>query len=233
MSSGDAGNVMGSPDYKGLLRRQWLPVLLCLALGIAAAVAYLAWAPREYRAETSVLVTATNPPTNTPARNAAINLETEAQLVTSTETVAAAAEILEVPADDAGSLARQVDVSIPPSSEILTIGFTDDARQAARDGSRAFAQAYLDQRERSARAALDAEDEALQGRIDAVSKELDGVVDQARDLSAGSAARSRADAQITALNNDVQNIFSDVQISPTQLLAIGSDLLRIYNELKA
>jgi Mrp family chromosome partitioning ATPase/capsular polysaccharide biosynthesis protein len=208
MSSGDAGNVMGSPDYKGLLRRQWLPILLCLALGIGAAVAYLAWAPREYTAQTSVLVTATNSPTNTPARNVPINLETEAQLVTSTETVAAAAELLEVPADEVDSLARRVAVSVPPSSEILAIAFTDDSARAAQQGSRAFAQAYLDQREQAARAALDAEDEAIQGRIDVVSEDLEGLLDEARDLPAGSAARSRVDAQITALNNQLASLGS-------------------------
>jgi Mrp family chromosome partitioning ATPase len=208
MSSGEAGNVMGSPDYKGLLRRQWLPVLLCLALGIGAAVAYLAWAPREYRAETSVLVTATSTATNTPARNAPINLETEAQLVTSTETVAAAAELLEAPAGDVDSLASQVDVSVPPSSEILAIAFTGDSPEAAQQGSRAFAQAYLDQREQTARAALDAEDEAIQGRIDVVSESLEELLDDARDAAAGSAARSRLDAQITALNTQLAGLGS-------------------------
>ena len=98
MQSGNSASAMRLGDYVGLLRRQWLPVLLCLLLGVGAALAYVQWAPKEYRSQTSVLVTPTTPDAATD-RSAAINLDTEAQLVTSTETVAAAAELL---ADDGG-----------------------------------------------------------------------------------------------------------------------------------
>ena len=95
MQNGSGANAARLGDYFVLLRRQWLIILICLLLGIGAALAYLAWAPKEYRSTTSVLVTQMETDSSS-ERSATINLDTEAQLVTSTETVARAAGLTHV-----------------------------------------------------------------------------------------------------------------------------------------
>src|ERR1041384_5078065 len=72
--------------YFGMLRRHWWIIALFTAIGLAGALALVRTQPKVYEATTNVLVT----PTSNQAANAAggrtngvINLDTEAQLVTS------------------------------------------------------------------------------------------------------------------------------------------------------
>ncbi len=205
-------------DYFVLLRRQWLVVLLCLALGIGAAMAYLQWAPKEYRSTTAVLVTAIGGGSD---RANAINLDTEAQLVTATETVTAAADELGIPEGDARGLADQVGVTVPPNTEILDIRFVGDSAAQAQRGSLAFAEAYLAQRRATAEAVLETEEAALQERIDAVQAELDDVEAAAADLPADSSARDRADDQIAGLNNQLATLGSQQNLIRSQTVSPG------------
>ncbi|WP_344689426.1 hypothetical protein [Blastococcus jejuensis] len=205
MPSGDAGNAMRLGDYVDLVRRQWVPVLLCLMLGVGAAIAYLQLTPREYRSTTSVLVTAIDDVSGGSGRTTSINLDTEAQLVTATGTVADAAERLGVP-DEARSLAGQVAVSVPPNTEILDIAFTGGTPEEAQQGSLAFAEAYLSQRQETAEDALQAERELLQARIDAVGSQLSDVLEASAALPADSPTRNRLDSQATSLNNQLANL---------------------------
>src|SRR5688572_28467563 len=175
MQSGNSASAMRLGDYVGLLRRQWLPVLLCLILGVGAALAYVQWAPKEYRSQTSVLVTSTSPDAATD-RSGAINLDTEAQLVTSTPTVAAAGDLLAEDGVTITDLGDRVNVSVPPNTEILDIAFLGGTAEQAQLGARAFAQAYLDQRLATAQELLEAENEALQTRYDSVLASRDEAI---------------------------------------------------------
>jgi capsular polysaccharide biosynthesis protein len=196
-------------DYGKLLRRQWATVLICLLLGIGLAFAYIQFAPREYRSLTSVLVTATDATAAaTTDRPAGINLDTEAQLVTATETVSAAAKTLDVPADEAGQLADRVGVSVPPNTEILDITYTGDTAAEAQHGSLAFANAYLEQRKATAQAALDAQAAALKARIDAVNSQLAEVLKAGDALKSGSPERARNNDQAAALNGQLASLTS-------------------------
>jgi uncharacterized protein involved in exopolysaccharide biosynthesis/MinD-like ATPase involved in chromosome partitioning or flagellar assembly len=206
MQTGTAANGMRLGDYWELLRRQWLIVLVCLALGIGLAVAYIQLAPREYRSTASVLVTATDgsAAANTDPR-VVINLDTEAQLVTSTNTVTAAAETLAIPPDD---LVDRVGVSVPPNTEILDITFTGTTAAEAQKGAKAVADAYLAQRRATAQAALDAENKALQERIDSVNTELAAALKTAAGQAEGSPERARSDATAETLSNQVATLIS-------------------------
>ncbi|MCW2698979.1 MAG: hypothetical protein JWQ45_514 [Blastococcus sp.] len=225
MQNGTAANGMRLGDYLELLRRQWLTVLICLVLGIGLAIAYIQFAPREYRSQTSVLVTATDPGSAaTTDRAVAINLDTEAQLVTATETVAVAAKALGVPADQARQVADRVGVSVPPNTEILDITYTGDTAASAQKGSLAFAQAYLTQRSATAQAALDAQDANLQARIDAVNAQLAGVLKAGAAMPAGSPELARNSDQAAGLYSQLdtltasQNRVRSQTITPGQIV---------------
>src|SRR3954467_13354127 len=129
-----AGSTLRMGDYRRILRRYWLPVVLCLVLGTGAALTYLTWAPLQYRAQTSVLVTPTvTRTTNSTARAEAVNMDTEAQLVTATATVSAAADELHLPPDRVGDLADRVDVTVPPNTDVLDISFTGNTAEEAQE----------------------------------------------------------------------------------------------------
>src|SRR5262252_6348010 len=78
-----------SADYVGVLRRRWLIVLVLTLAGVVGAFAYVTVAPKSYTATGAVNVTPTGAePGNTVAgsrtANAQVNLDTEAQIMTST-----------------------------------------------------------------------------------------------------------------------------------------------------
>jgi Mrp family chromosome partitioning ATPase len=203
MQSGSAAGAMRLGDYVGLLRRQWLAVLLCLILGVGLAYAYVQFAPKEYRSQASVLVTATT--ADSSSSKTSINLDTEAQLVTSTETVAIAADTL---GSDPGDVADRVNVSVPPNTEILDITYVGDTAQDAQQGARAFADAYLTQRKQAGEATLKAEDDGLQTRIDAVQAQLDAVLKKRATQPDSSPEAQRSDEQARALNTQLANLNS-------------------------
>jgi Mrp family chromosome partitioning ATPase len=204
MQSGSAAGAMRLGDYVGLLRRQWLAVLLCLILGVGLAYAYIQFAPKEYRSQASVLVTATTTDSSN-TKVSEINLDTEAQLVTSTETVAAAASAL---GSTPGDVADRVNVSVPPNTEILDITYIGDTAKDAQAGARAFADAYLAQRQEAGEAALKAESDGLQTRIDAVQAQLDAVLKTRATRPANSPEAARDDEQAQALNGQLANLRS-------------------------
>ena len=79
MVNESAESALRLSDHLQVLRRQWLAVLVCLLIGVGAALAYLYWAPKQFEATTSVLVTPTGDSSSSVAdKNNAINMDTGA-----------------------------------------------------------------------------------------------------------------------------------------------------------
>lgn len=204
-------------DYAALLRRQWWVVVLGVVLGIAVGIGYTYGAATQYTSSTSVLVTATGvDDQQAPATkaNATINLDTEAQLVTSTEIAAAAAQAIGYQGNPA-ELARHVSVTVPPNTEILDIGYTAATADAAQAGAQAFATAYLDNRRTAADDMLQTSRDSLQARINDLTKQLGTVSTTIAGLPDGSAERGFDQAQATSLNNQIASL-------GTQLNQVGA-----------
>src|SRR3954452_3311211 len=166
------GRDRGSDYFRGLWPR-WLPIVGGLVIGLAVALAYLHWAPHKYEAQTSVLVKAMDDRTPTGAKpSGSLNLDTEAQLVRATATVAAAADKLHLSAEAARGLGNRVTMSVPVNSDILSITYRGVRPRSAQQGSLAFAQAYRDQRRSNIQPSLDPQDKAMRSRIDSVKTAL-------------------------------------------------------------
>jgi uncharacterized protein involved in exopolysaccharide biosynthesis/Mrp family chromosome partitioning ATPase len=209
VQSDSAPGAMRLGDYLVLVRRQWAIVLVGLLVGGALAAGYMALAPREYTSQTSVLVTATTGGlTGVTPRAAEINLDTEARLVTSTETLSNVAAALGLSSAELADLGERVTVTVPPNTEILTISFVAPTAAAAQEGAQAFAQAYLDIRRATADTALNAEDQALQSRIDAVTAQLQQVTEAGAGLLLESPQRVRNEDQAAALRTQLANLGS-------------------------
>lgn len=198
-------------DYFVLIKRRGWAVLLGLAIGIGLAFGYLSVAPESYSTDTFVLVNPTPADSPLPAgvkSTTPVNLDTEAQMVTSTGVFDAVAKALHLSADDAALLPNDVTVTVPPNTSILDITFVASTPAQAQKGSIAFATAYLAQRQAAATAYLQAQAKGVQAQIDAVNAQLAPLVANAATLSPTSADRARADQQINTLTTQLAGLTS-------------------------
>jgi capsular polysaccharide biosynthesis protein len=217
-------------DYSLLLRRQWWVVVAALAVTLGLAFAYTAVASPEYTSTTSVLVTPIASPSDTasnPRSASTINMDTEAQIITSTEVVTSAAQALGY-AGGAQELAGRVTITVPPNTEILDISYAGPTASEARRGAEAFAAAYLANRESSAKSDVEAEQSSIQARINDVNARLVTATGAAAAQPPNSAARAYNEAQASSLNNQLSGLSTELNalkaftVSPGKVITKAS-----------
>ncbi len=174
VSGQQGGATLG--EYSGAFRRRWWVVALGSVFGLALAAGYLLIAPKTYIATASVLVnpiggTADNA-VDAARTNSGINLDTEAQLVTSQAVSAEAKVVLQTP-EIVGQLVQHVSVGVPPNTNVLRISFTASTPEAARLGASAYAKGYLTNRLTRADDILKDQSTALNQQINQVKAELE------------------------------------------------------------
>ncbi|MCH7231445.1 Wzz/FepE/Etk N-terminal domain-containing protein [Glycomyces sp. L485] len=160
-------------DYGTIARRSWWLIVGTVAAAITAGIGYTVATDKVYESTASVLVmpTATDADVAGARTPGQVNLDTEAQLVLSTEVAQAAAERLSAPATS--ELAKQVSVSVPPNTSVLEISFRADDPGRAKAGTIAFSDAYLDHRLGGATASIENAITATQTGLDTVNSEID------------------------------------------------------------
>ncbi|MFI0371445.1 Wzz/FepE/Etk N-terminal domain-containing protein [Actinomadura sp. 1N219] len=191
-------------DYPAILRRRWRLVALAAAAGLAAAFALVFVSPKTYSSQASIQVTQTgaeDAPSND--RGGGANLDTEAQIVKSTEVAVRAGQLLKS-TENPRALSDRVTVTVPPNSTILTVAYDGPSATAARDGAKAFAQAYLDNRTATARGKLQADIKNATERLDKLTTRLQEVVAALRLTTKGSAARASAQNQQRIITGEIQ-----------------------------
>ena len=217
-------------DYGLLLRRQWWVVAATTLLALGAAILYTVAAPAQYTSTTSVLVTPTGLPSDsasTTRGNSVINMDTEAQIITSTAVVLEAADALDHPGDPR-DLAEHLTVTVPPNTEILDIHFTGGTATEAARGAEAFAAAYLANRGEGAEEIVRAEVETLDARIQDLNEQLSTVTEAIASAEAGSAAREYNEAQAAGLNDQLSDLNADrnaldaITLSPGRVITQAS-----------
>src|SRR2546421_5190677 len=121
-------------DYLGMLRRHWWVVILLAVAGVLGAGVVARAQPKVYESATSVLVT----PTGVSSANAAggrtsgtINLDTEAQLVLSTDIATAGQKLLKV-STAPGELAANVTVTLPANNTVVVITYSSRSPKDAQ-----------------------------------------------------------------------------------------------------
>ena len=209
-------------DYLGMLRRHWWLVLLLSVAGVAGGATVAHAQPKVYEAATSVLVS----PTGVPGANAAggrttgtINLDTEAQLVVSTDIAIAAQKLLKVntPPDQ---LAANVTVTVPPNTTVLTVTYAAGSPKEAQSGSHAFAIAYLQNRQNSAQADLTGQISALDAKVKQYSATLSQLSGRLATLKTGDPNKADVNSQIATLTGQINTLTSrENDLSTTQVTA--------------
>jgi Mrp family chromosome partitioning ATPase/capsular polysaccharide biosynthesis protein len=166
-------------DYGAVVRRHWLIVAACLLLGIAAGLVAIALGPSDYESTASVIVQPTGDDTNVSngRTTTSINLDTEAQIVTSLVVADRASDILHSDKSARG-LASHVHVGVPANTSVLNITFRDSTPEGAQAGARAFAQAYLANRQDLAERRIAERISSIRTTIGSLNEQLRRVTQQ-------------------------------------------------------
>lgn len=216
-------------DYAGLLRRRWWVLLLCVALGVMAATVVTKHLPNTYKATTEVQVMPTGASDQTKVSGGRtsqdINLDTEAQILTSSTVVAKAKQLLRSPLDPA-ALAGNVSVTVPPNTSVLDITYSDKTPLAAKTGSHNFAAAYLSERAATATAVVLRQTKTLQAQADNLNKLLKTATSKGVTLPTNSPDRAYALSQ----QNVLQGQLTDVSNQIATLAAVKVTPGRILND---
>jgi uncharacterized protein involved in exopolysaccharide biosynthesis len=159
--------------------RLTVPIAVLVVLTVVGAVLGFAFGSRsaaKYTAEATVLVTPLtgNPYSPDGAGDDLINLETEAQLVTSDAVAQTVAT--DVRTSDLTALLEGLHVTVPPNTQILEVDYTSKDQSVARTRARSFANAYLDFRKSRADQVVSTKSTRIQDEIDTQTSQLDDLV---------------------------------------------------------
>jgi capsular polysaccharide biosynthesis protein len=231
----DSTTGTGAPalDAAGLMaavRHRWWIVVAFAVLGVAGAVAAVQFMPATYRATTTLLITPTGAEqavAATAGRDRLINLETEAQILTSAAVAERVKSALGSPRS-AADLASDIKVEVPPNTTLLTVSATAPTPTEAQRESRTFAEEYLKQRAEVADAAIAGQVKIFQARIAETTKRLQAVSGQGVTLPQNSPDRAYAELQQRILIDQITNLSDElsklqaITVTPGRVLSLAA-----------
>jgi uncharacterized protein involved in exopolysaccharide biosynthesis/Mrp family chromosome partitioning ATPase len=205
-------------DYGSALVRRWWLVLLGLIIGAAAAAGYLSLVHKSYTSTSAVQVTDTGVGDSTVPQGARTNttnidMDTEAQIVTSNTVSTIAAKALSTNLTPT-QLASRVKVSVPPNSAVLNISCHAGNAVDARACAQTFANSYLSNRLGIAKTLLASQINTLTDQLPGYQKQLSDYNGQLAILAVNSPQRLNAETQIGILTQQIQGINN--QLLPLQ-----------------
>jgi polysaccharide biosynthesis transport protein len=198
-------------DYLAVFRRQAALILAVTLLGAAAAAAWTFRRTPVYESTASVLVRAITTNAFDPGQriDQQLNMFNQRQLAQSEPVGQVAAKTLATTATPAQLLAH-VSVDVPANSQILRVRYRDTVPLTAQRGADAFAKAYLAFREADARAQARTSQTSLQKDVARLQKQTADAERILRNPKASAADRQAAQARLTALNNRLQPLLTQL-----------------------
>ncbi|MCD0442699.1 Wzz/FepE/Etk N-terminal domain-containing protein [Glycomyces sp. A-F 0318] len=215
-------------DYGVIVRRSWWLVIGTAAVAVAAGFAYTTVTEQVYESTASVLVLPTASDTDVAGARTAgqVNLDTEAQLVKSTQVAEGAAEALG--ADPDADLLSQVSVTVPPNTSVLEIAFRADTAEGARAGAVAFSDAYLAHRLTGATASLDRAIESTAVGLDAVNADIAAAEDELSGMDSGDGGRASLESALDDLRGQAGELEADIAALEAEQTAVSPG--RVINQ---
>lgn len=212
VSNGDS-STFEFANYGEVLRRRWLLVVVGLLVGIVLATLALQYVPKTYTSTASVIVLSTNGDTTVEnsRTSSAINLDTEAQIVTSNVVASLAGQSLDATANPR-DLVEKVSVTVPPNTSVLDISFSASSAREAQKGAHAFANFYLQNRKQLAEDQVGTQVHTLQDKIQELGKQLRSAGRRIAALGPLSSKRSYEVSQRALLVRQIASLNS--QLTP-------------------
>jgi capsular polysaccharide biosynthesis protein len=197
-------------DYGVIVRRSWWLIIGTVAAALAAGFAYTALTEEVYESTAAVLVlpTASDTPVSGARTAGQVNLDTEAQLVKSTEVAQAAAEALG--ADPDADLVSQVSVTVPPNTAVLEIAFRAGDPEAAQAGSVAFSEAYLAHRQAGATASLESAIAQATVGLDRVEADIAAAQEELSRMDDGDGGRGALESDLDGMIREAGEIEAEI-----------------------
>lgn len=200
-------------DYVGVLRRRWWIVLVAMIIGLVGAFGYVTVAPKSYSATASVNVVPTaadqsNSVAGSRTSGATVNLDTEAQVVTSTAVATLAGKMMNSPLTPY-KLAAQIAVTVPPNSSILDITCKASTAVDAATCANDFAKAYLQNRQQSAVADINGQLKTLSTQISALNTQIAALTTKISTLPSNSPTKAADTAQLDTDKSKLSNLTKD------------------------
>ncbi len=161
-------------EYLAILRtRKWTVILVTL-LVVAGALAFSFRQTPIYESTSKILVK----PVSSAAQvsqttTTLISLETEREIMQSSEVAQRVAEDIEPPESAADLVEQHLEITVPGETQVLEVTFSDTDPLRARDGADAFTEAYLDYKTEQATQAIEALRRPLQSQIDELTAQLE------------------------------------------------------------
>jgi capsular polysaccharide biosynthesis protein len=184
-----------------VLRRRWWVVLAITLICLVGAFGYILTASKVYTASSLIYVSptgagASNQVANSRTGSGSVNLDTEAQILTSGTVATMAGKILHS-SQTPYQLSHSVTVSVPPNSQTLLIACNASSSSGAAACANAFATAYLQNRSAAAAAALNAQLKSLNSQITALGKKISALNGTVASFPKNSPQATAALAQLT------------------------------------
>jgi capsular polysaccharide biosynthesis protein len=190
---------------------------VALIAGFLLGSVYTALGGKSYLSAASVLVnptptlpgqtTAVNPANG--RTSGAVNLDTEGQLVKSTNVLNAAVQSLNNGTSVAGIRSR-LDVVVPPNTTILRISCTGGSARSAQSCASAVARAYLANREATLKTLIATTITATKAQLDVVKAALLQDATDIQNAASGTIAKNAAFARQTSDLTDRNSLNSDL-----------------------
>ncbi|MDF3302700.1 lipopolysaccharide biosynthesis protein [Streptomyces tropicalis] len=212
----------GQQDEPELLRDQVQQVLRHrvlvaggLAAGLLAGTWYAVGSAPSYESSGEVLVRAAtiNPYAATGISvDKQINIGSERQTAAGNAVAERAARRLGRDPGDVGDLQRHLQVTNPPDTLVLKFSYVADTPGAAAQGANAFAQAYLDYREKQTAGTVATMVKGYQNQLDPLTRQREDLLKQIDRLQGDTekstvlAAQANLLSQITQLTNSISEL---------------------------
>jgi capsular polysaccharide biosynthesis protein len=209
-------------DYVGVLRRRWWIALVLMIVGLVGAFGYVTVAPKSYTAAAAVNVNPTaadqsNSVAGSRTAGATVNLDTEAQVVTSTAVATLAGHMLHSTLTP-WQLAQQISVTVPPNSSILNIACKASTATSAAACANDFANAYLQNRHNTAVNYVNGQLKTLASQLSSLNSQISALTTKIAGLSSNSPTRA-ADTALVDSDKSKQTRLTQDYASTTSELA--------------
>jgi capsular polysaccharide biosynthesis protein len=231
-------------DYTALLRRRWRIVVALTCVGLVGAFGYIKVTPAAYSATAVVYVAPTGAAHNNQVADSkttsAVNLDTEAQLVTSGAVAGTAGHLMHS-TQTPSQLAKQIAVTVPPNTQVLDVSCTASSGAKAAACANAFAQGYLLNRRSSATSWLNAQINALQDKVNALQQPVATLKTEISALPPKSSTRftdlaklNSDNTQLRVLDNQISALHGQAaDVSRSRILTDASPSTRPDNPKKS
>ncbi len=205
-------------DYGRVLRRRWWVVAVLACIGLAIGAAAYKVAHKSYTATAAVYVSAL--PTDTHTTPGSVDMDTEAQLVTSNAVATVASRHMHGRRMTPSQVANAVTVTIPANTNLLDIACQASPASRASDCANAVAGAYLAVRLGNATSIMSGEVASLRSKAGSLLPQVAKTKASRQTSSNATTKTVTSELQVKAIDSQFNSLLSHINSLTSQLASL-------------